>query len=387
MKSLRYSVTLLLCLMACGCSSLGTGAGGKSITHTADKKHERQHRRVAADRARDSADSLLIGETRIHADQFGRDNAKILTERRAALTPQAYAIFLQRLAAQWLNDAISETLLFEHASDKLPEKASEQIEKYVDAEVRKIVTLSHGGSQRVFERQLEADGETLENVQKHLRRQIVISSFIDTNIKSKSTEPTRAQLWQTYKESQQELRRPPRRRMSIIDIRTLNYLPKGIDSPTREEHESAKAKAREVVREIKADLANGVSFADMAKVQSHGLHAVDGGAWGWVTPGSVRERYEPAVVALYSLNQGSVSPEIEVSDGYLLVCCDEIDPGYTPSFGDVQIELTAKILRESNNRALMKLVNELREKAKLDPAALDNFHRYIVKQELANEDD
>ncbi len=382
MKSLKFNFAILLCLFACGCSSVGVGAKKKSVTRTADMKNERAQRRVAADRARDSADSFIIGDTRIHADQFARDNAKALAQKRSTATPQAYATFVQRRAAQWLNDAISETLLFEHASDKLPEKAGEQIDRYVDAEVRKIVTLSHGGSQRVYERQLAADGETLESVRKHIRRQIVISSFIDTNIKTSTTEPTRAELWQTYQASQHELQRPPRRRMSLIDIRVQHYLPEGVDTPSRDAYDSAKAKAHEVIRKIKADLASGASFAEIAKAQSHGLHAVDGGAWEWVTPGSVRERYEPAVVALYNLSQGDVSPEIDVSDGFLLVRCDEIDPGYTPSFADVQVELTAQIVRESNNRALMELVNELREKAKLDPNALDSFHRFIVKQEL-----
>ncbi len=382
MTLLKLSLSGLICVLMLGCASLGMSRTGHTKSSVNEKKKERQKRRAVAVHDHHAPRTIKIGHSHIDADQFARDNAKVLAEKRSTLTPQAYVKFVQRRAAQWLNDAISESLIHEHAADKLPEKANEQIDGYVDAEIRKIVTLSYGGSQRIYERQLAAEGKTLEHVRKKIRRQIVISSFVSKNLESNTAEPTRAELWQLYQATKHEYQRPPRRRMSLIDIRYLNYFPQGVDSPTRDQYNAAKAKAYEVMQRITAELAEGATFTDIAKAKSHGLHAVDGGSWGWVTPGSVRERYEPAVKALYSINQDTVSPIIEVVDGYLLVRCDEIDPGYTPSFADVQVELTEQIRRDSYNRALIELVNELREKANLDPQALDSFHRHIVEQEM-----
>ena len=109
------------------------------------------------------------------------------------------------------------------------------------------------------------------------------------------------------------------------------------------------------------------------------MHADEGGAWGWVTPGSVRERFEPAVNALYALDEGAVSDVIETADGFFLVRCDEIDHGAEPEFEALQPQLKERLFRLAYNQLIMDRVNQLRAKARIEPADLETLHAAVVR--------
>ena len=136
---------------------------------------------------------------------------------------------------------------------------------------------------------------------------------------------------------------PSRRRMSLIDVRLTNLLGENVTTPSREEQRVAKENARSIIQTAQSELASGVAFADVARRHSHGLHAEDGGSWGWVSPDGVRERFKSAVDELYRLEEGQVSDPIETPDGFLLVFCDGIDPGFEPTFEAIQPELQISI--------------------------------------------
>ncbi|MCH8241462.1 MAG: peptidylprolyl isomerase, partial [Planctomycetes bacterium] len=130
--------------------------------------------------------------------------------------------------------------------------------------------------------------------------------------------------------------------------------------------------------------ASGVAFADVARRHSHGLHAVDGGSWGmWVSPDGVRERFKPAVEELYRLQEGRVSDPIETPDGFLLVSCDEIDPGFEPTFEAVQPELQERHFRNAYSRKVDELVDQLRRDAGISPLVLERFHSQTVDATLS----
>ena len=324
-----------------------------------------------------SADRLTVNGDTVTARELWLDLRDELSTNAATLSPPALQTYLERRAAQLITDKIAEMLLYGQASLRLSESLTANIEKYVDAEIRKIVSTEHDGIQRRYERRLESQGQTIDSVRERLHREIIITSYLETEVRPKVAEPTRAELLATFETIADSLRRPTRRRMSLIDVRVRAT--QSTAEPTHVQLETARHQARSRVQAAQTELSSGVDFADVARRHSDGLHAVEGGSWGWVAKGSVRERFEPAVEVLYGLNTGEVSNLIEVKDGFLLVRCDEIDPGAEPDFETLQPQLKERLFIVAYNQLITERVAQLRAKAHVEPADLERFYTAVVE--------
>lgn len=305
-----------------------------------------------------------------------------LSTKAKTLAPEAYRTYLDRRAARLITDKIAEMLLYQQASLRFSPEMSAKVDKYVDAQIRKIITTKHDGIPRRYEKQLESQGRTLEDAREKARREIIIASYLEQEVKPKVAEPTRAELVAAFEANTDSFRRPVRRRMSLIDMRLGDHSEKDAGTPTHDQLESARAKARSRIQTAQAELDSGVDFAEVARRHSDGLHADEGGAWGWVTEGSVRKRFEPAVEALYQLDADKVSYIIETDDGFFLVRCDQVDSGFEPDFQALQPRLKEHLLLEAYNRLITELVANLRSKARIAPPNLERFHAAVVEDAM-----
>ncbi len=341
-------------------------------------------RRNAAPTYQDPDDTSPITRMTVNGDTVEADELWLglheeLAARATSLTPEQYRDFVEKRSARLVRDAIAELLLSQRASLRLSPEAEKGLDSLVDAEIRKIITADYDGRQRRYEKHLESLGETLEQVQRKLRREVLISSYLEQKLKPKIVEPTRAELLAQYKAMTDSIRQPNRRRTSLIDVRVIDCLPPDVDRPTREQLETARTEALTRIRAAQTELQNGAYFADVARRYSDGLHAVDGGSWGWVSKGSVRERFEPAIDALFQLRPAEVSEIIEAADSFFLVRCDEIEETIEPDFQTIQPELLAQHRNESYNRLIAELVAKLRQEARIRPANLERFHAAVVE--------
>jgi len=134
------------------------------------------------------------------------------------------------------------------------------------------------------------------------------------------------------------------------------------------------------IEKAQRDLRDGASFGEVAHRYSDGLHAGNGGSWGWVRRGTLRKRFEPAVEALFSLETGAVSDITETDRGFYIVRCDEKDDGDVPGFVTLQPELNNRFRRNMFNHLVSELVDELQEKSRVTPEDLDRFWRAAVRE-------
>jgi hypothetical protein len=211
---------------------------------------------------------------------------------------------------------------------------------------------------------------------------LLIARYLETEIKPKVVEPNRSELWSAFQANQDKWRRPPRRMMSLIEIRILDRLPKEVDQPTREQLAQARAEAKARAKAAHDAVAHGAEFTEVVREYSEGLSAAEGGSWGWVTKEGVRKRFEPAVEALYRLQAGEVSGIIEADDAFFIVRCDALDPGVEPDFQSVQPELREWLYRAAYNQQIAERVRSLRDKARIEPADLNQFHAAVVQAAL-----
>ncbi len=323
---------------------------------------------------------LTVNDDVVEADELWQQMREELKLKAATLAPSTYTAYIQQTAARLITDRIAELLLYQRASLKLPPEADKRIEQHVTSAIRRIVATEHNGVERLFEKHLLSQGLSLKAKRKSLRREIIISSFLEQEVKPKIPEPTRAELLTAYEDIRAEAQKQqPRRRMSLIDARTVARLPEGLDNPSRQQQAAAKTDALSHIETARDELDSGSSFADVARRYSDGLHATEGGAWGWITKGSVRERFAPAVDALFILKAETVSQVIENRDGFFLVRCDEIEKADVQGFEQLQPQLVQWYFRDAYNRHVMQLVSDLRSKARITPANLEHFHSAVVK--------
>ncbi|UCF34818.1 MAG: peptidylprolyl isomerase [Phycisphaerales bacterium] len=301
-----------------------------------------------------------------------------LRKRAEGMPPDAYREHVARQAAVLIMRKITDTLLYQEAEKRMLESERKYLETLVDGEVRKIVTTQFGGSQRRYEKYLEERGQILGDVYEETRRQLTIMRHVELNIKPKVPEPTRGELLSMYETTADEWRRPPRRSMSLIDVRVRDRLPQGLDYPSEEELKTAQAAARRRIEAAESEIRSGKPFSEVAGAYSDGLHAEDGGEWGWVTTEGVREAFAPAVEALQQLEPNQVSGIIETKDRFFLVKCDEFDPGADPTFEGLQPELKQRYFRTEYARLEGELVKELQEGATITPENLDDFFAAVL---------
>ncbi len=376
----RWSVVVAswLAIVAHGCI-MPVQPNRSRLTHEPQAKSSRAGMPTPFDPSGTSpVDHLTVNAEAIEASAMWNGFHGELATQAKNLTADEYRAFVEQRAAKLITDRIPEMLLHGEASSRLSANMNAGIDKYVDEEIRRIVTTQYDGVQRKCEKDLESKGSSLEDLRNKLRREIVITSYLDAKIKPKVAEPTRAELLAAFEANADSFRRPARRKMSLIDVRVGNRLPENIGTPTPAQLETAQTEARSQVEAARAELQGGSDFAEIARRYSDGLHADEGGAWGWVTPGSVRERFEPAVAALYQLGAGEVSDILETDDACFVVRCDEVDEGYEPDFQSLQPELSSRLFRAAYNRQIMQIVTDLRSKSRVEPANLDRFHAAVV---------
>lgn len=308
-----------------------------------------------------------------------RDQLPELRERAAAIPRAEFQRWVVQRSAALITDRIAESLLYQKANSQLGENAGPSIQSYIDGEIRKIVTENFDGIQRRYEKSIEAGGKTLEDVRQQLRRQAIIGAYLESDVRSKTQEPTRAELYEAFAQQRQIMRRPARRSMSLIDIRIHKFFPEGLASATRAQSNEARANARSTALAALEELRSGVPFADVARRRSHGLHALDGGKWGWISSDAVRDRFLPAVAAMEDLSEGQVSDIIEVPDGFFIVRCDGAEEAFEPDFVTVQPLIHRRIVNQRYNRAIGAEVERLRSKAGIEEDSLTAFHKRVVR--------
>ena len=307
-------------------------------------------------------DQLVINGEKVKAEAILADVRSDLEQRSRSMPPRAYQEYVIQLAVQRIRDRLSATLLHQHAQLRLSDSERQQIDQMAAAELRRIISAEHGGVQRRFEKEyLEPRGQTMEDVQDQLRREFVVSHYLDQQVRPMVPTPTRAELVELFEQYGEQWRTPERRRMALIDVRAAD-------------RSAARVRGEQALAKLQA----GEAFDAVAREYSDGLHAAEGGDWGWLTRGSVTERFEPAEAKLFELPAGGTSELVESDAGCFIVRCTEIDPGREPDFEGLQPELRRRYFQGHFNRLIDAEVAKLERTARIEPTDLRQFLAAVV---------
>ncbi len=167
-----------------------------------------------------------------------------------------------------------------------------------------------------------------------------------------------------YTENQNEFLDP-----QIEAVKARHILKKFLDKDnvTDEQRSETKAAAEELLKTVKAELAAGKSFADLAKTHSEGPSGANGGALRGRNPnlppgdyfarGDMVKPFEEACFDV--LKPGEVSDLIETVRGYHIIQLEEKRIPTLKSFPEVESEIRDKLIQSSGVENAENVANEL----------------------------
>lgn len=241
--------------------------------------------------------------------------------------------------------------------------------------------LSEAQAEDAFQKQLKADGMTMEEFRRRLEKQVMARKLIDQEVRSKAPQPDEKAVKAYFEKVKDWVVSgstvPPKgmpedelmpfmqvasqvKAMSSERVRVSRILVK--ISPNASANE--KKRALKTAQEIKKKLDAGASFAETAKEDSEDPEtAARGGDLGYVIRGVAPPDFEKAA---FSLEVGAISDPIPTEIGYNIIRVQEKRAKEKPEFEPFAKELTAFLANIAFQKELEAYVKSVKAKAVIE---------------------
>jgi peptidyl-prolyl cis-trans isomerase SurA len=246
-----------------------------------------------------------------------------------------------------LRGLIDRQLLLEKGKD-LGITADTELIKRLD-EMRKQMKLD---SMDDLEKAAEAQGVSFEDFKQNMRTEIITQQVIQREVGG-HINVTREDEQKFYDEHKADLERPEQIKLSEILISTEQA---GDD---QQKIDAAKAKADDVLKQIKA----GTAFEEIAKKESQGPSAAQGGDLGEFKRGTLAKQLEDLT---FGMKKDQVSDVIRTKQGFVILKVTEHQTAGIPRFNEIENRVQEAVYMQKLQPALREYLKRLREEAYID---------------------
>ncbi|HEY7352868.1 MAG TPA: peptidylprolyl isomerase [Terriglobales bacterium] len=243
-----------------------------------------------------------------------------------------------------LRGLIDRELLLEKGKE-LDISAETDLIKRLD-EMRKQMKLD---TMEDLEKAAESQGVSFEDFKQNLRTQIITQQVIQREVGSRIN-ISKDEEQKFYEAHKADLSRPEAVKLSEILISTEQ------DGNDEQKLAAAKTKADDVLKQIKA----GASFEDLAKKESQGPSAAQGGDLGLFERGKLAKQLEDLT---FNMKKGDVSDVIRTKQGFVILKVTEHQSAGIPSFNEIEPRLQEAVYMQKLQPALREYLKKLREEA------------------------
>lgn len=246
-----------------------------------------------------------------------------------------------------LRGLIDRELLLEKGKD-LDISADTELIKRLD-EMRKQMKLD---TMEDLEKAATAQGVSFEDFKQNMRTEIITQQVIQREVGSRiniSKDEERA----FYDQHKSELARPEQVKLSEILVST----DQAGDDPAK--IAAAQAKADELLKQIKA----GANFEDVAKKESQGPSAAQGGDLGFFERGKLAKQLEDLT---FGMKKDAVSDVIRTKQGFVILKVTEHQSAGIPPFEQIEPRIQEAVYMQRLQPALRLYLKKLREEAFID---------------------
>lgn len=221
-------------------------------------------------------------------------------------------------------------------------------------EMRKDMKLD---SMEELQKAAEAQGVSFEDFKHNIKTQIVTQKVIGNEVGSRLS-LSKDEEEKFYEEHKQEMERPEAVRLGEILVSTEKADDKQVAA--------AQAKADDLLVQIK----KGASFEEIAKKNSDGPSAAQGGDLGFFKRGALAKELEDKT---FAMKPGEVSEVVRTKQGFIILKVSEHQQAGIPTFPEVKSRVEEAIYMQKLQPALRTYLTKLREEAYIDikPGYLD----------------
>jgi peptidyl-prolyl cis-trans isomerase SurA len=304
-----------------------------------------------------SADTVVeeiiarINNSIITRTEFERSKDQLKQEARQQDPVNADRITGER-TKDVLRDLIDQQLLLEKGKD-LGITADTEVIKKLD-EMRKEMKLD---SMEELEKAATSQGISFEDFKQNMRNQIITQQVIGKEVGSKMS-ISKEEERKFYDEHKAELQHPEQIRLSEILIST-DKKSENDKSDDAQRLAAAQAKAADLLAQIK----KGTAFEDIAKKNSDGPTAAQGGDLGMFKRGTLSKEIEDKTFVMKS---GQVSETIRTKQGFVILKVVEHQDAGVPKFEEIEPRVQDAIYMERLQPNLRSYLLKLREEAFID---------------------
>jgi len=261
-----------------------------------------------------------------------------------------------------LRDLIDQQLLLQKGKD-LGITGDTELVKRLD-EMRKQMNLA---TMEELEKAAEAQGASYEEFKENLRNQIITQRVIGQEVGSKLA-MNKEDEQKFYDAHKAELEHPEQVRLSEILVSPKPPAkPNGLDGkpepPTDAENEAALTAAKAKADGILAQIQKGGDFAEIAKKESDGPSAKEGGDLSFFKRGTLAKELEDKVFAMKS---GDTTDVIRTKQGYVILKVTEHQMAGIPPLKEVEPRIQDALYMQKLQPALRAYLTTLREQAFID---------------------
>jgi peptidyl-prolyl cis-trans isomerase SurA len=371
MKKLRL---ILISLVLIALASLPTLAAGQAAGQPAGQLASAQP--AAAPQPSGQVVEEIITRVNnqiITRSEFERSKDQLRDEVKQQDTKDPDKAFTDR-EKDVLRDLVDQQLLLDKGKD-LEITGDTELVKQLD-QMRKDMKLD---SLEDLEKEATKQGVSWEDFKQNMRNQIITRKVIGEEVSSHLS-VTKEEEQKFYDEHKSEMEQPEFIRLSEILVAPKVAAPPtpaatdpgtsaAATPPVADEAalSAAEAKAKDLLKQIH----DGASFEDIAKKNSDGPSAADGGVLGMFKRGQLAKELEDRTFAMKS---GELTDVIRTKQGYVILKVDDHQMAGIPPLKDVLPKIQDALYYEKMQPALRAYLTKLREDAyiKYAPGFVDS---------------
>jgi parvulin-like peptidyl-prolyl isomerase len=255
----------------------------------------------------------------------------------------------QEMIPQVLPRFVEAKILFLGSLQELPEGADikgvlkQAEDEFDESQLEKVLKNSGLKSVNEFDAYLRAQGSSLRKIRQSWAQEQLTKYFLSRAVNI-DNEVTHQEMLDSYRKNIETYAQPAKAKWEQIMIRF--------------DRAGSRSKAKKKLVELGDNVVYGANFATVAKKESHGFLASQGGQHDWTTKGAlVLSEIDNAI---FSLPVGDLSDIIETSNGFHIVRVIERSEAMTKPFLEAQVEIKKRILDEKRKKAFDEHVKKLK---------------------------
>jgi len=272
---------------------------------------------------------------------------EVRQELKQQFPDKADAMFAQR-ERDVLRVLIDQQLLLQTAKDKGLNADTELIKRLDD--MRKQMNLT---SMDELEKAAKEQGVSFEDFKQNLKNQLLTQLVIRNEVQPK-VQVTKEEEKKYYEAHQKDFEHPERVRLSEILVSTEKVEPGD---------QAGIAAAAQKAQQLREQVHSGAAFDAVAKSNSDGPTAAQGGDLGYFQRGTLAKELEDKA---FALKAGQTTDVVRTKQGFLILQVTEHDQAGVPPFKDVEPQIADQLYYQKLQPALRDYLSKLRENAFID---------------------